>query len=474
MDASTWAEYVNGLSNASLLAQAELFERCELLRAEGLSPEGLRDALLELTPAVIERYASLAALAASEYYEANREAAIGVSEVALLAEGPDPVAIEGSVRYAAGSVFEKGADEGLDEASNYLAGIVDKHVKGAARNTIAANVADDRRKGRKARYGRVPDAGACEFCRMLGSRGFVYHSKDLAGGDRWHGTEMDSYHPFCNCQVAVSYDVVLDEYWEGMVKVTRGYAGTAAVSATGRDGSRELRESDMEELFAQYQGFKDKFKLNPSKAVNRRARERKALRRDIRRSPLRDAETAGDVLEYVDGAAANYSDIQVRYDRALEWAQLHGDQGLRAMLQAARAERLGMLKTHNAVGAMKAHDRPSSNVILPGKRFGKKLRRHAKEWGLDPSVDSDRARLYSIIETIIDEAEEVVVGTTWQMQPQPCTFFRRNEDVVIVNAEDEFVTILKGGVRNRRFLRAREEALHDRNESQGHQARERS
>lgn len=131
----------------------------------------------------------------------------------------------------------------------YLSGKVDQAVKRRGRDTIVRNAERDPH----ARFARIPDGNACEFCRMLGSRGFVYHSERTAGGEE-HGTRLDAYHPYCNCQVAVCFDPFIEEYHVGWTKVTRGY-GDGQVAVPGRDGSDVLREVDIDELFAEYKAM---------------------------------------------------------------------------------------------------------------------------------------------------------------------------------------------------------------------------
>ena len=128
----------------------------------------------------------------------------------------------------------------------YLAGKVDEYVKFQGRDTIKRNTKHDR----NCRYARIPDGGACDFCRMLGSRGFVYHTEESAGGVN-HGTKFDTYHPYCNCQIAVCFDPFVEEYYVGWTKVTRGY-GDGQVTVTGRDKSDVLRQVDIDELYDEY------------------------------------------------------------------------------------------------------------------------------------------------------------------------------------------------------------------------------
>lgn len=131
----------------------------------------------------------------------------------------------------------------------YLAGKIDEYVKQQGRDTLTVNASRDK----FARYARIPDGRACDFCRMLGSRGFVYRSEELAGGGAGHGSRYDSYHPFCNCQVAVSFEPNMHFYMKGSVNGSRGYAtGSEEVVSTGRDGSTKMRDIDIDDLYDEY------------------------------------------------------------------------------------------------------------------------------------------------------------------------------------------------------------------------------
>lgn len=131
---------------------------------------------------------------------------------------------------------------------SYLAGLVDKLVKDQGRDTIKRNVKNDP----NARYARIPNGNACGFCKMLGSRGFVYHSEEKAGSE-------GQYHKKCNCQIAVSFDPFIERYWVGNVHVSRGYADDAQVVVPGRDGSTVLRKVDIDELFAEYKSAGNRY-----------------------------------------------------------------------------------------------------------------------------------------------------------------------------------------------------------------------
>ena len=93
---------------------------------------------------------------------------------------------------------------------------------------------------------------------------------------------------------------------------------------------------------------------------------------------------------------------------------------------------------------------PSSRMLFSDGQLGKKFGKHCVDWGLDPASEDDRLEMLRISADIIDYADEVTQGEWWT-QPNPCSFYRKGNDVVITNANDEFVTVMKGGVENKRY-----------------------
>lgn len=88
------------------------------------------------------------------------------------------------------------------------------------------------------------------------------------------------------------------------------------------------------------------------------------------------------------------------------------------------------------------------------KQFGKKIGKHAKDYGLDPSKEADREKMYEIIDDIIENYSEKRSGS-WRGQEKEVDFYIKGEDVVVCSKEKEFITILKGGVSNARVKNAR-------------------
>ncbi len=182
-------------------------------------PEQVRDVLLEIVPAIVDRYGSMSATAAAEWYEWLRLEAVGRT-TAVVAPMSNLAEAKGSVRYAAGHLF-------TDNPANTLAildGAIQRHILYGARETIRRNVDQDRSRPR---WARVPSgAHTCAFCLMLASRGFAYHSRESAG-------HMASYHDDCDCMIVPEWEstkAIIDGYdpdrWYDMFQNAVNVAGT--------------------------------------------------------------------------------------------------------------------------------------------------------------------------------------------------------------------------------------------------------
>lgn len=95
-----------------------------------------------------------------------------------------------------------------------------------------------------------------------------------------------------------------------------------------------------------------------------------------------------------------------------------------------------------------------SGIIKTDKQFGKKIGKHAMDYGLDPGNHKDREKMRVIIDDICLNADEVAKGE-WRGQSEPVKFYIKGEDVVVTNENDVFITILKGGASNARVKNAR-------------------
>lgn len=95
----------------------------------------------------------------------------------------------------------------------------------------------------------------------------------------------------------------------------------------------------------------------------------------------------------------------------------------------------------------------SDSVIFTDHQIGIKLGKHASDWGLNPASAIDREEFTRITKDIIDNAEQITYGA-WRGQIGICEFYRKGEDVVIVNKTfGEYVTTMRGGASNANYLR---------------------
>jgi hypothetical protein len=130
------------------------------------------------------------AIVATEMYDTLRAAELGQRLDAAPVSGRDPAATEGAVR-AFVDALTKG--RGPEAVTRQLNDRVDYETKVAAAQAALECAKRDRRPPR---FARVPSGSeTCDFCLMLASRGFVYHTDAAAS----HA------HANCDCRVMPSW-----------------------------------------------------------------------------------------------------------------------------------------------------------------------------------------------------------------------------------------------------------------------------
>ena len=86
------------------------------------------------------------------------------------------------------------------------------------------------------------------------------------------------------------------------------------------------------------------------------------------------------------------------------------------------------------------------------RQLGRKIGKHAADFGLNPANPVHRAQLRGLIAEITTAPDRVVEGT---FRGQGAVkFFIKGEDVVVTTPTEDFVTILKRGVHNPAVQRA--------------------
>lgn len=105
MATSKYHNYIVAVSEVSKLAQRDLrkvFDKLDMSK-----PAECKRVLLVAVPAIVVKYGNVAGLAAAEYYESERHAAVGGSYLAKVAPPVDINVIQAKVRYAMGHIFEE-------------------------------------------------------------------------------------------------------------------------------------------------------------------------------------------------------------------------------------------------------------------------------------------------------------------------------------------------------------------------------
>lgn len=164
---------------------ADLVERDLQLFLAALNfdrPQSVQAALFEFVPALVSEYGDVAASVAADWYEELRDLeGVGGSFRAPLAP-PVPVAqVNGRLGFA---TRPDGPLWTGDTAtlSAFVGMMSNEYALQPGRETVMQAAHKD-----NAAYARVPEPGACKFCIMLASRGFVYSQSTVGDTKKFHG-----------------------------------------------------------------------------------------------------------------------------------------------------------------------------------------------------------------------------------------------------------------------------------------------
>ena len=102
----------------------------------------------------------------------------------------------------------------------------------------------------------------------------------------------------------------------------------------------------------------------------------------------------------------------------------------------------------------KQSGKESDKIIFGSKQLGQKAAKHANEFGLDPKSPTDRTKFLDITKDIVDNNDEVRTGS-WRSQPNPSKFYIKGKSVVVINANNEYVTTMANGVDNDKVKRGK-------------------
>ncbi|MCA9843251.1 MAG: hypothetical protein KC491_01240 [Dehalococcoidia bacterium] len=159
------------LSQVGRLADSDLLR---LWRAAELSDVDFFAFVVDGFPDLVDPYHQAAAMLAANWFEESLPASTYVARVI------DPLPVEklaSSARWALGGDGEQGLAR--------LQGTLQRAVFDGARDTTLLNV-----QATGSGWARYASATACEFCRMLATRGSAYRSRDTAA---------TKVHDHCSC-----------------------------------------------------------------------------------------------------------------------------------------------------------------------------------------------------------------------------------------------------------------------------------
>ena len=175
---------------------ADLVER-DLLEFVGKlnfsRPDLVQAALFEFVPVLCAEYGDIAATVAADWFEELR-AAEGVAGSFRAPLAP-PVPLEqvnarlGYATRASGPLWT-GASDVL---TAFLGMMANEYALQPGRDTVMQAAHAD-----NAAYARVPEPGACDFCLMLASRGFIYTKATVGDTNKFHGK--------CRCNAIPVWD----------------------------------------------------------------------------------------------------------------------------------------------------------------------------------------------------------------------------------------------------------------------------
>ena len=152
----------------------------------------IREAVIAIMQPACGASSTLAARLAADFYDGLR-ARFGLDDefMAEVDAQRVPEATEGAVRAFAQDLVD---GKPVEQFVGKCADRIDYETRRAANECIAYNAKND---PKKPRWARIPTgAETCQFCIMLASRGFVYHSEETAS----HA------HAHCDCRVVPSWD----------------------------------------------------------------------------------------------------------------------------------------------------------------------------------------------------------------------------------------------------------------------------
>lgn len=230
-------------------------------RLDPSRPEGVKADLFEYVPTLIAQYGDIAATVAADWYDELREAeGIPGRFQAPMADLVPLEVVNGRLGYATrqdGPLYA-GA---LDVLTDFVATVANEYALQPGRDTVMQAAHKD-----KAAYARVPERGACKFCLMLASRGFVYSKSTVGDSKKFHGKCRCNAMPVwdearAKSEFGYDPDALYDQYLEK-------HDGKSKAASPTKGGAHNLPKSDATNLVAQLASLEKSLPLLKARAAN--------------------------------------------------------------------------------------------------------------------------------------------------------------------------------------------------------------
>lgn len=188
------AEARQGLVDLTTLARRDLAAFWALV--QDWPVEQIRDALMDVLPALGDQYGDSAAELAASYFETARERADARgSFTPVLAERPQRARWEALSRWGVDPLFSATPD--AQAALTLIAGGLQRTIADQHRLTVVeSSLADPAASG----WRRVASAGACDFCKVLADR-----RSDGENGVYTEASVQFKSHDNCSCTASPSW-----------------------------------------------------------------------------------------------------------------------------------------------------------------------------------------------------------------------------------------------------------------------------
>lgn len=156
-------------------------------------PDLVQGALFEFVPVLVSEYGDMAAALAADWYEDLRDAeGVGGSFRAPLAPSVPDEQVNSRLGFATRATGPLWLGDSAALAS-FLGMMANEYALQPGRDTVIQAAHKD-----NAAFARVPEPGACKFCLMLASRGFVYSKSTVGDSKKFHGK--------CRCNAMPVWD----------------------------------------------------------------------------------------------------------------------------------------------------------------------------------------------------------------------------------------------------------------------------